>query len=141
MRNSIRFSFGTSAFALGHRLLHLDRTAHRVDNARKLDQQVVTGGLDDATMRPLCSLILGSASSLRSALRRWSVPSSSAPISRESPPRRRRGLRRDGVWQPFLPRRSVVTSTLPKPVLFPTSLSGRHVLFTNGLLRLRESLF
>src|SRR5215470_10836970 len=37
------------------------------------------------TARPRCSLILGSASSPRSAFRRSSVPSSSVPISRESP--------------------------------------------------------
>jgi hypothetical protein len=34
----------------GHRLLHFDRTAHRIDDAGKLDQQAVAGGLDDAAM-------------------------------------------------------------------------------------------
>ena len=34
--------------ALGHRLLHCDRAAHRIDDAPKFDQQAVTGGLDDA---------------------------------------------------------------------------------------------
>ena len=29
-------------------LLHLDRAAHRIDDAGKLDQQAVAGGLDDA---------------------------------------------------------------------------------------------
>ena len=33
---------------LGHRLLHLDRAAHRIDDAGKLHQQAVAGGLDDA---------------------------------------------------------------------------------------------
>src|SRR5580700_7055637 len=33
---------------LGHRLLHLDRAAHRIDDATKLHQQAVAGGLDDA---------------------------------------------------------------------------------------------
>src|SRR4029077_4782644 len=33
---------------LGHRLLHFDRTAHRVDNAGKFHQQAVAGGLNDA---------------------------------------------------------------------------------------------
>ena len=33
--------------ALGHRLLHLDRAAHRVDDTGELDQQPVAGGLDD----------------------------------------------------------------------------------------------
>src|SRR5207237_5053241 len=37
------------------------------------------------TMRPRCSAIFGSRSSRHSALRRSSVPSSSAPISREYP--------------------------------------------------------
>jgi hypothetical protein len=34
--------------ALGHRLLHRDRAAHRIDDAGKFDQQPVAGGLDDA---------------------------------------------------------------------------------------------
>jgi len=62
---------------LGHRLLHRDGAAHRVDDARKFDQPVVL------TMRPWCSAIFGSRSSRRSAVRCSSVPSSSAPISRE----------------------------------------------------------
>ncbi len=33
---------------LGHRLLHRDRAAHRIDDAGKLYQQAVAGGLDDA---------------------------------------------------------------------------------------------
>jgi hypothetical protein len=33
---------------LGDRLLHLDREAHRVDDAGKLHQQAVAGGLDQA---------------------------------------------------------------------------------------------
>ena len=33
---------------LGHRLLHRDRAAHRIDDAGKLHQQAVAGGLDDA---------------------------------------------------------------------------------------------
>jgi hypothetical protein len=33
---------------LGHHLLHLDRAAHRIDNAGKFHQQAVAGGLDDA---------------------------------------------------------------------------------------------
>src|SRR5439155_14817850 len=35
---------------LGHCLLHLDRAAHGIDDARKLHQHAVTGGLDDATV-------------------------------------------------------------------------------------------
>ena len=34
--------------ALRHRLLHLDRAAHRIDDAGKFHQQPVAGGLDDA---------------------------------------------------------------------------------------------
>src|SRR6516225_3446689 len=36
--------------ALGHRLLHLDRAAHRIDDAGKLYQHAVPGGLDDAAV-------------------------------------------------------------------------------------------
>src|SRR5260370_13174654 len=32
---------------LGHRLLHLDRAADRIDDAGKFDQHAVAGGLDD----------------------------------------------------------------------------------------------
>src|SRR6476619_3464030 len=35
---------------LGHRLLHLDRAAHRVDDAGKLHQHTVAGRLDDAAL-------------------------------------------------------------------------------------------
>ena len=35
---------------LGHHLLHRDRAAHRIDDAGKLHQQAVAGGLDDAAM-------------------------------------------------------------------------------------------
>ena len=35
---------------LGHRLLHFDRAAHRIDDAGKLHQQAVAGGLDDAAV-------------------------------------------------------------------------------------------
>ena len=48
MRNSMRFSAGDAGVPLGHRPLHLDRAAHRIDDARELDQQAVAGGLDDA---------------------------------------------------------------------------------------------
>ena len=34
--------------ALGHPPLHLDRAAHRIDDAGELDQEAVAGGLDDA---------------------------------------------------------------------------------------------
>jgi hypothetical protein len=39
-----------AAVALGHRLLHRDRAAHRIDDAGELDQQAVAGGLDDAAL-------------------------------------------------------------------------------------------
>jgi hypothetical protein len=35
---------------LGHRLLHRDRAAHRIDDARKLHQHAVAGSLDDAAV-------------------------------------------------------------------------------------------
>ena len=63
--------------------LHLDRAAHRIDDAGKLHQQAVAGGLDDA------AVVLGDLRidelAHACALRRSSVPSSSAPISREYP--------------------------------------------------------
>src|SRR5271166_3709029 len=71
-----------AAVALRHRLLHFDRTAHGIDDAAKFHQHPVAGGL---ATRPRCSAIFGSTSSRRNALRRSSVPSSSAPISREYP--------------------------------------------------------
>ena len=36
--------------SLGHCLLHRDRAAHRIDDAGKLHQQAVAGGLDDAAV-------------------------------------------------------------------------------------------
>jgi len=35
---------------LGHRLLHRDRAAHRIDDAGKLHQEAVAGGLNDAAL-------------------------------------------------------------------------------------------
>src|SRR5262249_51530934 len=35
--------------AFGHRLLHLDGTAHCIDDADEFDEQPVAGGLDDAS--------------------------------------------------------------------------------------------
>ena len=46
----MRLSAGDAGVALGHRLLHLDRAAHRIDDAGELDQQAVAGGLDDAAV-------------------------------------------------------------------------------------------
>jgi hypothetical protein len=36
-----------TGIALGHTALHVDSTAHRIDYARKLEQQTVACGLDD----------------------------------------------------------------------------------------------
>ena len=47
MRNSMRLSGRDAGVALGHRLLHLDRAAHRIDDAGKLHQHAIAGGLDD----------------------------------------------------------------------------------------------
>ena len=44
----MRLSAATPALPLGHRLLHRDRAAHRIDDAGKFHQQAVAGGLDDA---------------------------------------------------------------------------------------------
>ncbi len=39
---------GDTVIAQRHLALQLDRAAHRIDDARKFDQQPVAGGLDDA---------------------------------------------------------------------------------------------
>src|SRR6516165_12636756 len=41
---------GDTRVSLGHRLLHRDGTAYRIDDAGKLHQQAITRGLDDATL-------------------------------------------------------------------------------------------
>src|SRR4029077_14177406 len=69
---------------LGHRLLHFDRAAHRIASTTLATSTSMPSPVV-LTMRPCCSLIFGSRSSRRSALRRSSVPSSSATISREYP--------------------------------------------------------
>ena len=67
--------------AVDHLLLHLDRTAHRVDDAGELDKEAVAGGLDDATpMLGDFGIAEFTANRVRNAA---SVPSSSSPISRE----------------------------------------------------------
>ena len=48
MRNSIRFSGGMAALRSAIAALHLDRAAHRIDDAGELDQEAVAGVLDDA---------------------------------------------------------------------------------------------
>ena len=66
--------------ALGHLALHVDRAAHRVDDAGELDQQAVASGFDDAAAM-LLDLRVGKLAP--EDLQSLSVPSSSAPISRE----------------------------------------------------------
>ena len=44
----MRRSGGTPALRSIEAVLHLDRAAHRVDHAAKLDQAAVAGALDDA---------------------------------------------------------------------------------------------
>ena len=48
MRNSMRRSGGRPALRSIEAVLHLDRAAHRVDHATKLDEAAVPGSLDDA---------------------------------------------------------------------------------------------
>jgi hypothetical protein len=64
--------------ALDHAVLHFDRATHRVDHAAKLDDDPVASPFDDA--RPWRAAIVGSMRSLRSALSRARVPSSSADL-------------------------------------------------------------
>ena len=44
------FERGGSQVALGHAQLHVDRAANRIDYARELHEQTVTGRLDDSTV-------------------------------------------------------------------------------------------
>ena len=44
---------GNLHFAVEHAALHLNGAAHRVDDARKLCKQPITGGLDDTAAMPL----------------------------------------------------------------------------------------
>ena len=50
MRNSMRLSAATPGVPLGHRLLHRDCAAHRIDDTGKFHQHPVAGGLDDAAV-------------------------------------------------------------------------------------------
>ena len=67
---------GRLGFAVDHPTLHLGGTAHRIDDARKLHEQAVAGGFDDAAA---VLLDLRVARCRRTALWRSWVPSSSAP--------------------------------------------------------------
>ena len=64
--------------ALEHRPLDFNGAVHRVDDAATMLPSPVR-----LTTRPWCTEIVGSIKSLRSARRRASVLSSSAPASRE----------------------------------------------------------
>ena len=46
----MRFSGGTSTFALDHGGLDFDSAAHGVDHAAELDDRAVAGALDDAAV-------------------------------------------------------------------------------------------
>jgi hypothetical protein len=63
--------------APGHLALHVDRTAKRIDDAAKLDEQPVAGGFDQT------ALVLGDFRIEEIAPQRFEAPPSSAPISRE----------------------------------------------------------
>ena len=68
--------------ALRHAALHLDCTAHRIDDARKFHQYAVTGRLDDSAAM-LGDLGIDKGAAVRHSCS--SVPSSFRPISREDP--------------------------------------------------------
>ena len=73
---------GHIGVAVSHRSLDLKGAADSIDDTGEFRQYAVAGSLDE---RPRCSAIFGSTSWRRCAFRRSSVPSSSAPISREYP--------------------------------------------------------
>ena len=78
---------------LGHRLLHRDRAAHRIDDARKFHQHAVAGGLNDpAVMRLDRRLEQLGPYRLKGSESHPRRPRSGA----STPPHRRRGSRRDG---------------------------------------------
>ena len=66
--------------AFDHGVLHFERAAHGVDHAPELDDRAVAGSR--FTMRLRCTEMMGSMRSLRSALKRARMRSSSAPASR-----------------------------------------------------------
>ena len=82
MRNSIRFSSGTAV--LRSVIPCCTSTAQRTASTT-LANSMSNPSPVVLTMRPRCSLTLGSPSSRRIAFSAASVPSSSAPISREYP--------------------------------------------------------
>jgi hypothetical protein len=71
-----------SGIALDHAVLHFDGAAHGVDHTAEL---AINPSPVRFTMRPLCTPTVGSTKSLRSALSRASVRSSSAPARRLNP--------------------------------------------------------
>jgi hypothetical protein len=76
---------------IGHRRLHYDGAAHRIDHARKLQQQAVAGGLDGATTvagsRRVDHLL---PNGFQPACRSRPVPSAGSSL-RCQPTRRRQG--------------------------------------------------
>jgi hypothetical protein len=80
MRNSIGRSGGIPALRVA--ISRCVSTAHRTASTT-LANSINNPSPVVLTMRPRCSLILGSPSSRRIALNAASVPSSSSPISRE----------------------------------------------------------
>ena len=79
---------------LGHRLLHLDGAAHRIDDAGKFHQHAVAGGLDDA------AVVLGDLRIEELAAQRFEAFERALLVRphqpRIRPPHRRQGSRRDG---------------------------------------------
>ena len=77
----MRFPGGQAGIALDQAALHLQwRNAHGVHDA--LRNSIMLPSPVRLTMRPWWSVMVGSIRSLRSALRRASVRSSSTPASR-----------------------------------------------------------
>jgi len=74
--------FGYLRLAIIHPALDLDRAAHGVDDTRKFRSKPSPVFF---TVRPRCSVIFGSTSCPKCALRRACVPSSSSPMRREYP--------------------------------------------------------
>ena len=80
MRNSTRLSRATPALRSTSRALHLNRAAHRIDDAPELDDRAIAGALDDAPVVRGDRGVDTAAQPPEAAPGSWS---SSVPVSRE----------------------------------------------------------
>ena len=107
--------------AHGHLALHVDRAAHRIDDAAELHQQAVAGGLDDAAAM-LLDLGVGqfAPQHLQAIERAFLVRAHQPRVARDIGGEN--GGKAAGSWH--LSRRSIVSTELtPKPIVTLASRS------------------